>query len=123
MRVRWQRHWQQRPGRCERKERPLSPALPPTPIDPFQDWKNFSAPNCHEGNNWRAMAESDFHIVIPKFLQPIRLAKKRESPANSLRIDRQQLVAIQHIIGILLTGDHAAQLCMKVEKKRNFDQA
>ena len=69
------------------------------------------------------MPESDLHIVIAKFLQPIRLAKKRESPANSFRIDRQQFIAIQHIVGILLTGDDAAQLCMKVEKKRKLDQA
>src|SRR5262245_8724969 len=70
------------------------------------------------------MAQRNFDkFIAPELRQFVSIAIKQERAFNSFRKDANDLVAFEHKIGILLTRDDAAQLCMKVEEKWKLDQS
>src|SRR5690242_9567184 len=112
------------PGRRDRKRGPLSVALPPGPIDFLEYRKDLSAADRDERNYRRSMAQCDLdELIAAELRQLVSIAIKQERAANAFRKDPHNLIALQHEVGILLARDNAAQLRVKVEKKRKLDQS
>src|SRR5581483_3125167 len=54
----------------------------------------------------------------PRRPDPVSAFVHRECATNALRIDAEQLARFQHLVGILPTRDHPAELRHQVEQER-----